>query len=90
MNRALLARHILGFNVPFVIEKLPIREKLDSRFAHTIMHRIAASRNDHPWTILELTEPNPMVFGAFNITKQGSDILLTFVFSCNKLFTKYF
>lgn len=90
MSKAELAREVVGFNIPFMVERLPIREKIDSNFAHTMLHKIAAVRNDHPWTILELTEPNPMVFGSFSITKHGSEVFLTLVFSCNKLFTKYF
>lgn len=90
MSKAQLANEVLGFNVPFIVEKLPVKEKVDSSFAHALLQRIAAARNDHPWTILELSEPNPMVFGSFGIIKHEGEVFLTFVFSCNKLFTKYF
>ena len=37
-----------------------------------------------------MTETNPTVFGAFRLTKHGDKQFLTFIFSKNKMFTKYF
>lgn len=89
-SKSMLVSEVLNFNIPFLVEKMPLKTKPDNFYSHGLMHRLAACRNDHPWSLAELTEPNPTVFGAFRLSTVGEHNYLTFVFSNNKMFTKFF
>jgi hypothetical protein len=89
-SKSSLISEVMDFNIPFLVEKLPLKAKLCNIYAHSLMHRLAACRNDHPWSIAELTESNPTVFGAFRFSKVGTQSYLSLVFSKNKMFTKFF
>ena len=90
-NKLKISKILVEFGLPFLVENLPYEPKIEPNNMHKIFQRIAAAKYDQPWALGQLVESQPTIFAAIRIsTIEGCGTVLSFVFSRNKFFTKFF
>lgn len=91
-NENNIKKTLIQYGLPFLVKKIKEEENIDLYYAHRLIHKIGASRYDHPWTICQLNESQPTMFCSMSINylTQFDLFTITLVFSKNKYFTKYF
>lgn len=76
--------------LPAIVTRLQIEDTPDLLSAHHMLMKMAAARGDNPWIASQLSENSPTLVCGANIFDCNGYLGITFTFSKNKFFSKYF